>query len=163
MEGADKSDSPKNICQFYLEDRCRFGSECHNLHEGPIKPISTSKQKKTSSKKSSVNKIKDRPSSPKSMKTAFDVIKRIQWDEMLPAECFTIGYLDRFTGIVEDPFTKFSSWGKIVSLKKVKNAPFCNLTISFRLKLIMMIWQFLSIGLNISNTKEPKFGTRSQG
>ena len=50
MEGADKSDSPKNICQFYLEDRCRFGSECHNLHEGPIKPISTSKQKKSNSK-----------------------------------------------------------------------------------------------------------------
>ena len=113
MEGAEKSNSPPKICQFYLEDKCRFGSECHNLHEGPI---STSKQKKP--KKSSANKIKDGPSSSKSMKTAFDVIKRIQWDEMLPAECFTNGYLDRFTGIVEDPFTKFSNWGKIVSLKK---------------------------------------------
>ena len=118
MEGADSSESSSKICQFYLEDRCRFGSECHNLHEGPIKPISTLKQKKPSKSKISSAKIKERPSSPKSMKTAFDVIKRIQWDEMLPAECFTIGYLDRFTGIVEDPFTKFSNWGKIVSFKK---------------------------------------------
>ena len=51
------------------------------------------------------------------MKTALDVIKRIQWDEMMPPESFTIGYLDRFTGLVEDEFSKFSNWGNLVSLK----------------------------------------------
>ena len=49
------------------------------------------------------------------MKTALDVIKRIQWDEMMPQELFTIGYLDRFTGLVEDEFSKFSNWGNLVS------------------------------------------------
>ena len=114
MEGP-KSDSNSIICQFYIEGKCRFGSECHNLHEGPVK---SAPQNKNSTKKSKINKnkVEEIPkSSPKSMKTAFDVIKRIQWDEMLPAEFFTIGYLDRFTGIVEDPFTKFSNWGNIVS------------------------------------------------
>ena len=54
------------------------------------------------------------------MKTAFDVIKRIQWDEMMPPESFTIGYLDRFTGLVEDEFSKFSNWGNLVSLESLK-------------------------------------------
>jgi hypothetical protein len=52
-----------------------------------------------------------------SMKTALDVIKRIQWDEMMPPESFTIGYLDRFTGLVEDEFSKFSNWGNLVSFE----------------------------------------------
>ena len=55
------------------------------------------------------------------MKTALDVIKRIQWDEMLPSELFSICYLDRFTGIQEDEFTKFSSWGNIVSIFILQN------------------------------------------
>lgn len=40
-----------------------------------------------------------------SMKTASDVISRILWDDALPAEKFTVGYLDRFDGIVETPFS----------------------------------------------------------
>ena len=48
------------------------------------------------------------------MKTAADVIKRIEWDELMPRESFVIGYLDRFEGLVEDNFTKFSNWGNLV-------------------------------------------------
>ncbi len=48
-----------------------------------------------------------------SMKTAMDVIHRIQWDENLPEEFFIIGYLDRFKGIVEDNFQSFSCWGDL--------------------------------------------------
>eukprot|EP00094_Tigriopus_californicus_P013733 TCALIF_13289-PA protein Name:"Similar to Leng9 Leukocyte receptor cluster member 9 (Mus musculus)" AED:0.00 eAED:0.00 QI:80/1/1/1/0.5/0.33/3/63/366 len=44
------------------------------------------------------------------MKTAIEVIRRIQWDAMMPGEHFTIGYLDRFVGIVEEPFSRFSNW-----------------------------------------------------
>lgn len=40
-----------------------------------------------------------------SMKTATDVISRLLWDCSLPQEKFTVGYLDRFDGIVEKPFT----------------------------------------------------------
>ncbi|XP_054717921.1 uncharacterized protein LOC129227395 [Uloborus diversus] len=39
-----------------------------------------------------------------SMKTATDVISRLLWDDSLPAEKFTVGYLDRFEGIMEKPF-----------------------------------------------------------
>lgn len=40
-----------------------------------------------------------------SMKTASDVISRLLWDDSLPQEKFTVGYIDRFDGIVEKPFT----------------------------------------------------------
>jgi MJ1316 RNA cyclic group end recognition domain len=30
------------------------------------------------------------------MRTSSDVIKRLQWDENLPQEFFTIGYVDRY-------------------------------------------------------------------
>ena len=36
-----------------------------------------------------------------SMKTAEDVISRIMWDEQLPKDDFTVGYLDRFVGKIE--------------------------------------------------------------
>ena len=94
--------------------RCRFGNECLNLHEGPSKVSGATKKKRTVK----VEKSPDRSKMP--MKTALDVIKRIQWDEMMPPESFTIGYLDRFIGLVEDEFSKFSNWGNLVSLKSFK-------------------------------------------
>ena len=48
------------------------------------------------------------------MKSATDVIHRIIWDPDLPSESFTIGYLDRFVGIIEKPFSEFS-WEDIAS------------------------------------------------
>ena len=48
------------------------------------------------------------------MKPATDVIHRIIWDPDLQSECFTIGYLDRFVGIIEKPFSEFS-WEDIAS------------------------------------------------
>lgn len=41
------------------------------------------------------------------MKTAADVINRLKWDSTLPAKEFTVGYLDRFVGVVELPFEEF--------------------------------------------------------
>lgn len=49
-----------------------------------------------------------------SMKTAIDVINRIIWDD-LPTEDFSIGYLDRFIGIVEKQFKEFS-WENIAAV-----------------------------------------------
>ncbi|GFU33290.1 leukocyte receptor cluster member 9 [Nephila pilipes] len=40
-----------------------------------------------------------------SMKTASDVISRLQWDDSLDQNKFSVGYLDRFDGIIEKPFT----------------------------------------------------------
>lgn len=50
-----------------------------------------------------------------SMKTAEDVIKRIQWDSNLPQDEFVVGYIDRFLGIQEKYFTSFS-WEDIASV-----------------------------------------------
>ncbi len=108
------------VCKFYQEGRCRFADECHNLHEGPGKSTGTKKQSKMSKSK----QTQPEESGKKPMKTAHDVIKRIQWDEMFSPEFFTIGYLDRFVGIVEDPFTKFSSWGDIVSIHLISHGFF---------------------------------------
>ncbi|OWF55848.1 uncharacterized protein LOC110454544 [Mizuhopecten yessoensis] len=49
------------------------------------------------------------------MKTAEDVIKRIQWDGQLPQDEFIVGYIDRFKGIQEKYFTSFS-WEDIATV-----------------------------------------------
>ena len=71
------------------------------------------KETKQTKSGSDVEVAKD--SKKKSMKTATDVISRIMWDETLPTEDFLVGYLDRFIGIVEKPFTAFS-WEDIASV-----------------------------------------------
>lgn len=43
-----------------------------------------------------------------SMRTASDVISRVLWDPDIPTGEFTVGYLDRFVGVIEKPFTAFS-------------------------------------------------------
>ena len=106
MEGEKKSE----ICQFYKMGKCRFGTECFNLHQGP--QTITEKKKCVVAKNQKNEDSAECKKQP--MKTAADVIKRIEWDELMPRESFVIGYLDRFEGLVEDNFTKFSNWGNLV-------------------------------------------------
>ena len=42
-----------------------------------------------------------------SMKTADDVISRIEWDDRLDKRQFRVGYIDRFVGLQEKAFTDF--------------------------------------------------------
>ncbi|MBN3277956.1 LENG9 protein, partial [Polyodon spathula] len=49
------------------------------------------------------------------MKTAEDVIARILWDPQLRAEEFSVGYLDRFVGVLERPFSEFC-WEDLASV-----------------------------------------------
>ena len=49
------------------------------------------------------------------MRTASDVIKRIQWQKELNPEDFTVGYLDRFLGVQEKQFEAFS-WEDIATV-----------------------------------------------
>lgn len=48
-----------------------------------------------------------------SMKTANDVVNRIQWDEEINKDFIVVGYLDRFLGLKECDFNTFD-WGDIV-------------------------------------------------
>ena len=94
---------PKTKCQFYMEGRCRFGDDCHNFHDPQIeaKPeiqSSLKKRKNLNHSKQGLSVGKESKVKPK-MRTAIDVIHRIQWDDTMPEELITIGYEDRFTGI----------------------------------------------------------------
>ena len=42
-----------------------------------------------------------------SMKTADEVISRIEWDDRIDKRQFRVGYTDRFLGLQEKPFTDF--------------------------------------------------------
>ena len=95
-------DMEKVECKFYLEGRCRFGEDCNNYHDPNVKvkgsEVIKLKNQKSNSKKQTKNITKIDKTKPK-MRTALDVIHRIQWDDALPEELITIGYEDRFTGI----------------------------------------------------------------
>ncbi|XP_069492958.1 leukocyte receptor cluster member 9 [Ambystoma mexicanum] len=109
----DVSDDSKysGTCLFFREGRCRFGERCRNLHSGlPGQPP----PQKSKTEKTNVEELKDKEKKPP-MKTAEDVIARIQWDDQLPKDSFTIGYLDRFLGIIEKPFSAFS-WEDFASV-----------------------------------------------
>ena len=100
----------REICHFYLANKCRFGDHCRNRHEGPTLQAEKTKRKRRPPDQTAEREERKKPP----MKTAADVIKRLQWDEQLPQEIFTIGYLDRFLGIVEEKFSNFS-WEDLAS------------------------------------------------
>ncbi|KAG8434137.1 hypothetical protein GDO86_012489 [Hymenochirus boettgeri] len=89
--------------------RCRFGEKCRNTHTELFQG-NKPKIKSKIQKEASEHKGKKPP-----MKTAADVISRIQWDTKLPKECFLIGYLDRFLGVIEKPFSDFC-WEDLASV-----------------------------------------------
>lgn len=132
----------KKQCQFFIQGNCRFGEKCFNLHgeeDPPDKdsidngvpsendvpsengvpcedgvPCEEVSSLSFSSEQEQISLPKD-GEKKKPMKTAIDVIHRILWDDAFPTEKFIVGYLDRFLGVQEKPFTAFS-WEDISSV-----------------------------------------------
>ena len=108
------------VCKYFLEGRCRFNEKCRNLHPGShtstggitrrtdqtSDPMLHLGQDMRNVKVDGDKKTTEDVKKPR-MRTATDVISRIQWDpELLEAEFF-IGYSDRFLGIIEKNFAEF--------------------------------------------------------
>ena len=112
VDAIEETDDSLDICKFYLENKCRFGDQCRNKHEGnPAEKIFQIGKTKAKPDDAKTERSEKKPP----MKTADDVIKRLQWDPMLPQEYFVIGYIDRFLGVVEENFTTFS-WENLASV-----------------------------------------------
>ena len=136
-------DDVATVCKFFLEGKCRFGIKCFNKHteaasvkssvhdvgslhskmsdektdstNGSEKAKGASKSVSNSANKHHERKEVDGSKKKPPMKTASDVISRIQWDEELSPKDFVVGYLDRFIGIVEKSFTDLS-WEDLASV-----------------------------------------------
>ena len=71
MEGEGAS---REVCQFYVAGKCRFGEECRNEH--PAGMGLNSAANNNGAKRKAKKRQDEKPSSPKrGMKTAMDVIK----------------------------------------------------------------------------------------
>lgn len=88
-----------------------------------LKTQGQEKSKKSKSKyaakskpgKKPVQEMEDMFVKKPSMKTAADVIKRLQWDESVNKDDFIVGYMDRIVGLVEKRFTAFT-WEDLASV-----------------------------------------------
>ena len=144
-QGEEKScEDVATVCKFFLEGKCRFGNKCFNKHEeltsfnsdtndsslhsqisgeepeklssrASEKPNGASKSVKSSGNRNAATKEAQGSKKKPPMKTASEVISRIQWDEELSPKDFVVGYLDRFIGIMEKSFADFS-WEDLASV-----------------------------------------------
>jgi 2'-5' RNA ligase/uncharacterized protein (UPF0248 family) len=77
------------------------------------KPNGGKKKSKSGRRSGSDEENEKSPAKLCSMKTAGDVVHRIQWDTEINQEYVIVGYLDRFLGLKECLFSTFD-WGDIV-------------------------------------------------
>ncbi|KAG7475962.1 hypothetical protein JOB18_041516 [Solea senegalensis] len=126
-ESAEGEQDGVKVCQFFLKGKCHFGQRCRLSHSDPspddsgevspdqddtvdgkkIEQQHKKKGKGNKAKKQEYNHGKEVNKKPR-MRTADDVISRIQWDPTVDASEFVVGYLDRFLGVVERPFCEFN-------------------------------------------------------
>ncbi|XP_053182545.1 leukocyte receptor cluster member 9 [Scomber japonicus] len=126
-ESAEGDEDGVNVCPFFLMGKCHFGQRCRLSHSDPLIDDSGAvpsdqddkqegeKMEKNKKKKGKVNKAtkpqddegKDVSKKPR-MRTADDVISRILWDPSVDASKFVVGYVDRFLGVLERPFSDFN-------------------------------------------------------
>lgn len=100
-------------CLEFIDDN--FVASARTTHsKGSVLKTTSSNKKSSGNNKNGKKSDSDEESNKKcSMKTAGDVVKRIQWDSEINEEYIVVGYLDRFVGIKECTFNTFD-WGDIV-------------------------------------------------
>ncbi|KAM9310350.1 leukocyte receptor cluster member 9 isoform 2-T2 [Pholidichthys leucotaenia] len=115
------------VCQFFKMRKCHFGQRCRLSHSEPSPDESgaacpdmddTQEEEKMekNKKKGSMNKAskqknaegKGEMNKKPRMRTADDVISRILWDPSVDGSEFVVGYVDRFLGVLERPFSDFN-------------------------------------------------------
>ncbi|XP_072822661.1 leukocyte receptor cluster member 9 [Vicugna pacos] len=90
--------APPPACRFFLEGRCRFGARCRQPHPGAPAPPPPQPKGEAEAEAGA----KKPP-----LRTAAAVIQRIRWDPRLDPADFSVGYVDRFLGVREEPFLAF--------------------------------------------------------
>ncbi|KAF5916956.1 hypothetical protein HPG69_013878 [Diceros bicornis minor] len=94
LEAPAAEPAPPPACRFFLEGRCRFGARCRQPHPGaPARPSGQAEAEAGAKKPP--------------LRTAAAVIQRILWDPRLDPADFSVGYVDRFLGVREEPFSAF--------------------------------------------------------
>uniref|UniRef100_A0A8C7FAU0 C3H1-type domain-containing protein n=1 Tax=Oncorhynchus kisutch TaxID=8019 RepID=A0A8C7FAU0_ONCKI len=104
------------VCQFFLLGKCRFGNRCRRSHRSVANTITTDLsenyviyQKLWQGNGRKRGKTQEERSNKKPrMRTADDVISRILWDPSVEPADFVVGYVDRFLGVLERPFSEFN-------------------------------------------------------
>ncbi|XP_037371504.1 leukocyte receptor cluster member 9 [Talpa occidentalis] len=94
--------APPAACRFFLEGRCRFGARCRQPHPGAPAPAPAAASRGAEAAADAEAGAKKPP-----LRTAEAVIQRIRWDPRLDPADFTVGYVDRFLGVREEPFGAF--------------------------------------------------------
>ncbi|CAL8247309.1 unnamed protein product [Lota lota] len=127
-DSAEQQEDAVTICRFFLIGKCHFGPRCRWSHSPPAiddpepgvseqdggkEEEKLEKHKKGKAKAKKALKPKYTQGNVKSkkkprMRTADDVISRILWDTSADAAHFVVGYVDRFLGVLERPFTEFN-------------------------------------------------------
>lgn len=103
-------------CRKWLQDNgIDLSAKAVNEKSKDKKRKGKSKCGKTSEKVTSENREDDSCLKKPPMKTAADVIKRLQWDTAFNKEDFVVGYLDRIKGLLEKNFTAFT-WEDLASV-----------------------------------------------
>ncbi|CAL8290385.1 unnamed protein product [Merluccius merluccius] len=130
-DSAEQQEDAVTVCRFFLAGKCHFGPRCRLSHSTPAiddpdpgeseqdggkeEEEKLEKHKKGKSKANKAlkpeytqeNEVEKRQKKPR-MRTADDVISRILWDTPVEAAHFVVGYVDRFLGMLERPFSEFN-------------------------------------------------------
>jgi len=103
------------VCKYFLKGRCKFNERCHNFHPGSQAAVQRATAEKSSHQPQTTEEDTMKITKKPPMRTATNVISRIQWDPELSESDFVIGYSDRFIGIVEKQFSEFN-WEDIATV-----------------------------------------------